>query len=174
MHLCSGTIRAPQAEEKLSVGFEFEKQMKKFNDVELRCRALPTASRPRAGRPEAAARGCRMDFAEDKTAFKPKSRWDRYFVLLVSPHVVGSARAASPTYVGMNHADFGNSNCRRNFHLRRSLTLNFARRRRFFAITCSYHRSRDTSRLFARDSRPVDAPVVKSRRKKEAKSPTLK
>lgn len=38
MHLCSGTIRAPQAEEKLSAGFEFEKQMKKFNDVEL---ALP-------------------------------------------------------------------------------------------------------------------------------------
>lgn len=44
MHLCSGTIRAPQAEEKLSAGFEFEKQMKKFNDVELRCRALPTAA----------------------------------------------------------------------------------------------------------------------------------
>lgn len=36
-------------------------------------------------------RGPRMDFAEDKTAFKPKSRrWDRYFVLLVSPHVVGA------------------------------------------------------------------------------------
>ncbi|KYM83676.1 hypothetical protein ALC53_05852 [Atta colombica] len=79
MHLCSGTIRAPQAEEKLSAGFEFEKQMKKFNDVELRCRALPTGT----------AWGPRMDFAEDKTAFKPKSRqWDRYFVLLVSPHVV--------------------------------------------------------------------------------------
>jgi len=45
MHLCSGTIRAPQAEEKLSAGFEFEKQMKKFNDVELRRRALPTAAR---------------------------------------------------------------------------------------------------------------------------------
>lgn len=45
MHLCSGTIRAPQAEEKLSAGFEFEKQMKKFNDVELRCRALPTGRR---------------------------------------------------------------------------------------------------------------------------------
>lgn len=29
--------RHPQAEEKLSAGFEFEKQMKKFNDVELRC-----------------------------------------------------------------------------------------------------------------------------------------
>lgn len=33
------------------------------------------------------------DFAGDKTAFKPKSRrWDRYFVLLVSPHVVDGAR----------------------------------------------------------------------------------
>ncbi|KYN26877.1 hypothetical protein ALC57_03746, partial [Trachymyrmex cornetzi] len=36
-------------------------------------------------------KGGGMDFAEDKTAFKPKSRrWDRYFVLLVSPHVVGA------------------------------------------------------------------------------------
>lgn len=86
MHLCSGTIRAPQAEEKLSAGFEFEKQMKKFNDVELRCRALPRAVAA-AGR----GRGPRMDSAGDKTAFKPKSRrWDRYFVLLVSPDVVGA------------------------------------------------------------------------------------
>lgn len=85
MHLCSGTIRAPQAEEKLSAGFEFEKQMKKFNDVELRCRALPRTVAT-VGR----GRGPRMDFAGDKTAFKPKSRrWDRYFVLLVSPDVVG-------------------------------------------------------------------------------------
>lgn len=53
MHLCSGTIRAPQAEEKLSAGFEFEKQMKKFNDVELRCRALPTGRWWRRGGGEA-------------------------------------------------------------------------------------------------------------------------
>jgi len=55
MHLCSGTIRAPQAEEKLSAGFEFEKQMKKFNDVELRCQALPTVAAAAAATATAAA-----------------------------------------------------------------------------------------------------------------------
>lgn len=94
MHLCSGTIRAPQAEEKLSVGFEFEKQMKKFNYVELRCRALPTARRDRGqGRGNGGGKRCRMDFARDKTAFKP-AKVGRTDILCYSylPHVVGSAR----------------------------------------------------------------------------------
>lgn len=40
MHLCSGSIDRSKRKRKTLVGFEFEKQMKKFNDVELRCRAL--------------------------------------------------------------------------------------------------------------------------------------
>lgn len=87
MHLCSGTIRAPQAEEKLSAGFEFEKQMKKFNDVELR---RPSITYRRRRRRRRGSNG----FCRDKTAFKPRKVGDRYFVLLVSPHVDGARARA--------------------------------------------------------------------------------
>lgn len=82
MHLCSGTTigasslplphsppsptssPAAQAVEKLSAGFQFEKQMKKFNDVELR-RGSITHARRGAARAE-------WILSRDKTAFKPE------------------------------------------------------------------------------------------------------
>lgn len=111
--------RHPQAEEKLSAGFEFEKQMKKFNDVELRCRRhYPRAWR---GHP-------RMDSAGIKLLLNPKvGGISRYFVCY------SYLRRARPANICGHESPltWGNSNCRRNFHPRRSLTLNFAQRRRF-------------------------------------------
>lgn len=98
--------------------------------------------------------GPRMDFARDKTAFKPKSRrWDRYFVLLVSPHVddVGAARVRRHTYVDMNHADLETQTA--------DVISICGDRSRLIspsavvpAITCPCHRSHDTSGLLRAQS----------------------